>query len=165
MKNKRQIFLLLAALSLSGCAHDAEERRLERKIDQTPPISSRGELVARSEKTLESTKDLTPGEKDALRRVHQAYLDENTKLQADSLKLRSILIKDVLGSSRSSYGYDKDEVALIKARMTALEDQRLSALMKAIREANQILGHWETGGQKVVDEFIDESYVNRSINW
>src|SRR5439155_657173 len=72
----------------------------------------------------------------------QARADlENLRLE--SLKLRSVLIKDIVSSK-----YNPAEIELIKSKLRGVEDERISTLFRAIRKSNLTLGRFASAGAR-----------------
>ncbi|MGZ6359223.1 MAG: hypothetical protein ACXWP1_08725, partial [Bdellovibrionota bacterium] len=75
-------------------------------------------------------------------------------ISSQSLKLRSVLVEEIL-----SPNYSLDEVGMIKGRLKKLEDKRLSLMFDGIDQANTILGRKAQQHARVMRELLE----NRSL--
>jgi uncharacterized lipoprotein YajG len=152
MKNQinLSLFALLASLAAAGCA-TTPNPAIEAKIAKEPPVANRQELQNEASQMIQSDKDLSADQKqrlEILRTKLGAQLDE---ISAQSLKLRSVLVQDVL-----SPGYSVDEVDLIKKRLKKLEDKRLTLMFDGVDQANSILGRQAARHSHVMRELLEE---------
>lgn len=142
---------LVGALSLlTSCSHGALNKQLDEKISEESAIKTRSDLQAETADLFEKAPGLS-----AVQRVQLVALRNNTRSESDrlrleSLKLRSVLVKDLISEK-----YNEAEVELIKKRIKANEQQRLSVLFGAVEKANTILGHIAPKNQNLIHEFFD----------
>jgi hypothetical protein len=61
------------------------------------------------------------------------------QIQADSLKLRAVLIREVL-----SPNYSPTQASIIEKRITKLDKRRTAIIIDTVNEANRILGRMDT---------------------
>lgn len=136
-RNKAVVIVGMIILgSFTGCAHSALNQRVDAKLVREDNVKGRADLQGEAQRFIQSDAKLSNDQKAKL-----AALLELTKSQTDeviqrSLKLRSILIKDLLAEN-----YDQNEVDLIKKRLGDVEKQRLNLMFVAVAQANTILGH------------------------
>lgn len=136
MKNKYSIVLgLMVGVSLlQGCSHNVA-KVLDEKLAQEQEVPNQAALRVESGQAIEKTPGLTTEQRTKLISLREKLRAEMSKLQEESLKLRGILIKDVISPT-----YDDAEVTLIKQRLESVEKQRLAAIFQTIDKANDILG-------------------------
>jgi sensor histidine kinase regulating citrate/malate metabolism len=128
-------FLVVAAVSISGCAHREVSARLDEKLKNETPVKSSAELSAEATQVFNSIEGLTAHQKQGLVEVHNDVKKNMVFYREQSLKLRSLLIKDL-----ASPDYDSAEVDLIKKRLKTVEHDRLSSLFDGVDRVNAILG-------------------------
>ena len=124
------------AIALQGCAHSALETRVDNEVAQESRIKTSSDLRAESAHLIQSAPNLTLDQRSKLTNLRAATEIQIDLARAQSLKLRSVLMKDLISTH-----YDADEVALIKQKMRDLENKRLSVTFNAVEEANTIMGH------------------------
>jgi len=122
------LFLLSTALFLSGCAHQNIARTLDAKLDRESGLRT-GDAPAAQSPALG---DEQRARLAALQKVLRQQLAEQ---RGESLKLQSILLKDVVAAR-----YDADEVSLIKIRLKSVETKRVALMLEALEQAKTILG-------------------------
>src|SRR5579862_3939202 len=129
------VFVCSTAALAAGCAHGDLDHRIDEKLAKEPE-ANRAALQKETAQVIKTAPGLTDEQRAKLEALRKSMRAEADQLRAQSLKLRAVLIADVI-----SPNFDEDEVELIKRRMKALEDQRLSAIFGAVDQANTILGH------------------------
>jgi len=127
--------LFSTAILLQGCTTAQLNTDLDAKLAAEKPLTGGNGLQQESQKLIESEK-LSPEKRAELKALSEKTHNEHQALLQESLKLRSVLIKDVLNDK-----YDDDEVLLIKARMKELEQKKLDLIFRTVAQANKILGH------------------------
>lgn len=140
---------LFVALALQGCATSVKHN-LDQKLGQEQAVTTRTELRAEAGKTIEQAPGLTPEQRQALESLKSTAGAQMDQYSQQALKLRAILVKDLLSTK-----YDMDEVNLIKARLSDLEDRRLNVIFDAITKANTILGRQAALNQPIFRDFIE----------
>ncbi|MBI3556268.1 MAG: hypothetical protein HY074_08390 [Deltaproteobacteria bacterium] len=151
---KKIIISVLIAAGVQGCAHGSElstEARLDEKLSQEALLRNGADLKAEAKQLLESSSRLTPSQRAELTSLRNSTSRQMDKFNSESLKLRAVLIEDVLASS-----YDGAEVELLKRRMRDLEHRKLLAFFRSIRDANIKLGRWSSKNDRVTSEVLDE---------
>jgi hypothetical protein len=134
---------------LQGCAHSALEKHVDQEVTQESAVKNNADLRAEADQLIETAPGLSADQRarlSALRNTTRAQTDE---MWAQSLKLRSVLIKDLITTN-----YNEDEVELIKQRIRNLEDKRLSLMFSAVERANTILGRQAMANPRLIDEYI-----------
>lgn len=140
----KSIFILAlcsVGLSVVGCAHSSVERGLATKMSEEAPVSGTQELRSDVGALIENTK-LTASQKSQLKALQLTSSKQSQSFRDESLKLRSILIKDVF-----SKNYNESEATLIQNKIEKVEHKRLALMFETIDKANGILGR-ETNAQE-----------------
>lgn len=155
MKRTKWLGLAMAStlalpLTLQGCAQTAVQKRVDTEVAQENTVNTRSELRAEADQTIKTAPGLTDEQRTRLLALRTATSAQSDELRLQSLKLRSVLIKDLITTN-----YDQDEVALIKKRMRDVEDQRLSLVFKAVEDANVILGHDYANRENIMDVYFE----------
>lgn len=140
---------LLVAMALQGCA-TSSIHKLDEKLGQEQAVTTRTELRAEAGQTIEKAQGLTPEQRQALESLKTTAGAQIDQYGQQSFKLRAILVKDLISTN-----YDMDEVNLIKARLSDLEDRRLNVIFDAIAKANTILGRQAALNQPIFRDFIE----------
>lgn len=147
---KMQTLVCVLAFAAAGCASSGS-RELDQKISQEPPVESRRQVQTEADQKIATDSQLTPDQKarlSALRTSVSAQLDDVSR---QSLKLRSVLIEEIL-----SPNYSLEEVSLIKSRLKKLEDKRLSLMFDGVDEANKILGRHAPQNRRMIRELLED---------
>lgn len=133
LRNLFPQLLLTACVLVTGCSTTGQ--KLDEKLAAEPAKTSRAEIRAETDFLIENDASLSDDQKkrlSILRSNISAKLDE---LSDQSLKLRSVLVEEIL-----SPNYSMNEVSLIKKRLKKIEDRRLTVMFDGVDQANSILG-------------------------
>jgi hypothetical protein len=130
-------FLVLCVMSFSGCAHGLVEKQLDEKIAREETVNKRSDLRAESDRLIETAPGLSEEQRKMLRALRDSTRIQSDELREKSLRLRAVLIKDLL-----SPRYSSDELDLVKAKMKDVEQENLHVFFSSVRQANTILGRW-----------------------
>ena len=135
MNHKSCAMSMLVGLSigLSGCVQ-SEIKTLDKKVKAESEITDSKQLQSEATKIIDQS-SLTPEKKDQLKSLQSRTGQKLDSLLEDSLKLRELLVKDVVAKQ-----YNRAEVHLIQKKMKAVEDQRMAVILGTIDEANRIIG-------------------------
>jgi hypothetical protein len=158
-KNKvfiTQVVALLALTSvLQACAtgQAALDKKLDEKIAAEATIKNRSDLKMESSKLLENAPGLNDDERAKLKNLREATSKNLDDLRARSLKIRSLLVKDLFTG-----GDNTDEVSILKNKLKDVEAKRLSDFLTAIRQANEIMGRWASRTQRLDMIYFDQMY-------
>lgn len=155
MLRGNKLLQLSAALVLVGCATGGVNQQLDKKIAQENSVKSRNDLRADATQDLKTAR-MTPEQKAKFEKLRDAFTKQDNAIRDSSLKLRAVLVKDLLSTN-----YSVDEVDVIKNRMWDLENKRISLIYGAIDEANKILGHFQPEDQQLIDDFFELNHANR----
>ena len=131
----RLIAGLAVATAGTGCAHKLE-KQIDAQVAQTPNIDSPAALSRQTDNKIDSDQSLKPEQKAELKQLRQSARAEMDALQNESLKLRSVLVDQLLTKN-----YRASEVAALKDRIREVEDRKLARAFKAVDDASRILGH------------------------
>ena len=133
--NKRIIYALITALAFTGCA-TSTSKRLDEKLAHQSEVSSSLALQSDVTSLIEDDSSLTSEQKSRLLTLQTEATQKRKDLERESLKLREILIEDML-----SPDFNRDEADVIQNRLKDNEMKRLNVIFNAVKEANSILGH------------------------
>ncbi|MBI3556267.1 MAG: hypothetical protein HY074_08385 [Deltaproteobacteria bacterium] len=154
MRNEKIATVLLvgSVFVFQGCAHGGLDKRLDAKLSGENTVKARADLQAEAGQLIEAAPGLSADQRSNLTALRETVRTQTDAIRERSLKLRSVLIKDLMSAS-----YDEDEVELVKERIKNLEDQRLSALFNAVERANAILGRQASANQQIVHDFFEHA--------
>lgn len=141
-------FLMIAGLGVVGCAHPGTEARLDTKVNQETTIRNEKDLRLTSDKALDESR-LNENQKIRIRELRTEMGRKIAGLREESIRLRSLLVKDVLGEK-----YNKREVASLQRRIRANQDSQLSILFEGVEQANAILGRQSNADAR--ERFLNE---------
>jgi len=154
---KTKLFSLLLApslmLVLQGCAHSPIDDQLDKKLANEPAAETRAQLSVEAGQQIAADKELTPEQKSKLAAIGKQTRAKTDALREESVKLKMVLVKDLLASN-----YDSTEVDLIKKRIRDNEQAKLSEYFKAIRETNILLGRWASRNQRIWTGYDTDFY-------
>jgi hypothetical protein len=140
----------VSALVLQGCAHTAAEQKLAERTAQETSVKTRADLGVQSERLLDTDPNLSESQRGRLRALRDSIRAENDSLISESLRLRSVLIKDVLAAN-----YDAREIDLIKGKIKKIESKRVALLFDGIDQANRILGREAVNSRDTVARMFE----------
>jgi hypothetical protein len=156
-KTIRSLSMLLAILTLpllAACSSAEENRRLDEKLGQTP-LETPQELDRRARDITQNTPGLTDAQRTRLDDLRQSTHDKLAALSSESLRLRSLLVKDTLREKP-----DRKEIAQLKARLKKVSKERLDTVFGAADQANEILGR-----DKLVRRAMDLQFIEDDLNY
>ena len=156
MKSRTFLAYLFMGLFIAGCAQKAVENNLSAKMAEEPNVSGALELQLDAGFLIEKS-NLTSEQKKKLRTLQASTVKQQAQLREESLKLRSILIKDTLSSN-----YNKSEVLMIQNRIEKVEHRRVALTFETLDKANGILGR-ETHAEENV-RLLDQMMMNREMH-
>ena len=150
MGNARTPLTIFTALTLSiplfGCVSRVANQRLDEKLSQEQDISSSQDLRREATHLIREMPEIDEGRKRKLAEIQDSARNELAQIHQDSLKLKAVLIQDVLTPG----GYNEDEVNLIETRLRKLDRKRMDITTNAIRKANDVLGREDTRLKRVM---------------
>ncbi len=121
-----------ATILAAGCA--TSDKQLDEKLKAEPPVKNRADLQNQAGGMVKDS-NLSADQKARLGQLQKETQAKLDLVQEESLKLRSLLIKDMLTSP-----FNSDEVDAIKSRMRKVEDHRLAIFFDTVDRANEIIG-------------------------
>jgi dsDNA-specific endonuclease/ATPase MutS2 len=146
MNTIKMMTILTACIGIYGCS--STNKILDKKLAEEPAIT-RSALQTQANESVEADTRLSQEQKQKLTELRASLTSQIDEINQHSLKLRSILLKDLLAAK-----YNGDEVVLIKTRMKKLEAERLNVIFDAAEKTNLILGREAALNPKVMDEFL-----------
>ncbi len=129
------IIIAVVSAAFSGCASNQLNQDLDAKLANEGEIRSRQDLQSQATQLIESEPALSGDQKAKLMNLRDATHTQMEELTEQSLKLRSLMIKEIASANDNS-----DEIQLIKERLRKNEDKRLTVLFKAADDATGIVG-------------------------
>lgn len=154
MKNLKWIILAtVSVLAMQGCAHTETNKKIDQKVAREPQVSTNAELQVEGANAVKNAPGLSDAQRAQLDDLRKTTRSQVSELQSESLKLRSLLIKEMLASD-----YDREEVDVLKGRLRSVEKKRLNTIFGAIEKADVILDH-KTSAENVLmmDTFFEKS--------
>lgn len=150
----------LAALSfmilIQGCAHTQFDRHIDDQLAQERDVKTRADLHLEGATAIQTASGLDDVQRQKLTDLRIKTVEQLDPLWERSLKLREVLVRDLISTP-----YDEDEVELIKVRLKKISDQRLTIMFDAVKQANLILGRQAKKNEEMIDVLFD-SHVNRN---
>ena len=147
-----KLAILVAGLFLfQGCAHDQGEKKLDAKLAANPVETPR-ELHAQATQEIDSAPSLKPEQKAKLLAIRDSVRDEMKKNRVESLRLRSVLIRDLV--EKKDTQKNRKEIELVKQKIRDLGEKNLSAFFQAVREANETMGRWGSRDERLAESML-----------
>ena len=141
---------MMALLLLQSCSHGGLNQQLDHKLAEEGAITTRADLNTETGQLIESAPGLTLDQKTKLSALKTLTQNRVDSIHSQSLKLQSVLIKDLVSTH-----YDEDEVSLIQSRMKSLEEQRLTLLFDAVKQANTLLDRESLLNRALIGQFFE----------
>ena len=154
-QTKTSMAVVLLALLTQACASISTEKRIDSKLSSEPEVADSKSLGVELKTLIEDNKKLSPNQKERLLTLQAQTRDQLAQFREQSLKLRSILIKDVMVSK-----YNPDEIELVKERLKKTEDRRLMVIFSAIDHANTIIGNELPENEAMLRSFYEIRLYN-----
>lgn len=149
--NSRKILLLILALSLAsifGCSSQSENV-LDQKIAALQVSGT--QLDDEFSKDLAASTTLSDEQKSKMKSLRKNTLKQITEFNDAILKLKIVLIRDLLSSN-----FEQEEIDLIKSKVQNIEEKKMAVFLGAIKAANELMGKTETN-EKIYRGFARES--------
>lgn len=159
---KKNLFLPIACLltagaMLSSCA-SSQQKNIDQRVAAEPTVKNIQELAQKEDDTIESANNITAEQKTQLVELRQASHDQVKAIQQESLKLRNLLVKDLVAENYDSQ--KANEVSAIKTKLGRLERQRWSVMVQSVEKAQKILGRQAKDNQIMMNQFLERDYDN-----
>ena len=152
---KISLTIALLALFAQACASTGTEKRIDSKMANEPEVSDSNALGSELKTLVDNSPKLSAVQKEKLLTLQAQTRDQLAKYREQALKLRSILIKDVIVSK-----YNPDEIELVKERLKKTEDRRLMVIFNAIDHANTIIGNELPENEEMLRSFYEIRLYN-----
>src|SRR4051812_48398290 len=117
------IVVILAATLLPSCASTDLNRRLDDRLAEEGSIKTRKDLDSKASALLQQTPGLTASQRDRLAGLKSSVQEKLQANSKESLKLRALLVEDVL-----SPGDHSAEIAELKSRLRKLARERVNTI-------------------------------------
>ncbi len=128
-------FLVFSGLAFQGCAHSSLDQKIDAKVAQEEDVKTQADLAKKATDEIKTAAGLTESQRTKLLALQESTQEQLKQLRSQSLKLRSVLVKDLFSQDENGY-----EIELIKRRIQDIERKRLSVAFNALDQANSILG-------------------------
>ena len=149
---KAAVFLVLG-LTFTSCGHSQVQESLNAKIQalskDLPNTQSPG-LQKELDAAIAKNSEISADQKSRLEAIRARLRTEMSAHRKADLILRKILIQDLFQPQPNSA-----EIESIKDRLRANETEKLSALFRAVEQANGILGRPTPHHTQVMESFFD----------
>lgn len=145
---------VIVAFTLQSCGTSLSQRSVDEKLAAEPMITSQTELIKKNDEVITSASGLTDSQKIELNTLRNSARIQSASLQQQALKLRQILIKELVASDYDSN--NASAVRTIKQKLSNLEKERLNLTFDSIDKAQKILGHEAKNNQQImINHFFD----------
>lgn len=148
----KTLAMLAIAGTFASCAGETG-KHLDQKVAEAGDVQSSHELYQKAQALTQKTPGLTPGQRQKLDALQRHVHDKLAAINTESLKLRSLLVQDVLAAKP-----DKKEIAAVKRRLRKLSSDRLNTLFDASDETNEILGRNDLIRESRGVEFLEQDF-------
>lgn len=145
----KSIFWIVLSVMLVSCASKQEnQKNIEAKV-ANENVTSGAELNTSLHKIISESNTLSEKQKKDLTKIVEDTRTQNQQLQEESLKLRLVLIKELISTK-----VNPAEVKLIKKDIKKAEAKRLKNMFAAIDQISRIVA--KDPGR---DDFVDHMMV------
>lgn len=146
--------LLLALASFQACSHgssDQASNQVDNKVAQQDNIQSRNDLSKQTQNSIQTAPGLTADQRSQLEAVRSTTQAKVNALSTESLRLRSVLVSDLLAQD-----YNAAEVSLVKKKIKAAEEKRLTIIFDAVDKVKKILGRQASSEhERMMSDFFE----------
>lgn len=123
----------MSALVLQSCTHGMNDS-ISNEVS-LEPVSTQADLAAEIDASIESMANLGSDKKQKLIQIRTTTRDRLEALQTDSLRTRSLIVKEVMSDE-----YNLRRVERLKNRLKKIETEKLKVIFGSIDDANKTLG-------------------------
>lgn len=141
--------VLIAAAFGTGCATGAD-KRVDQQVSNEK-IQTNQQLRTEAKQIIEETPGLSPDQRSRLDSLRIQTQNDMAALNAESVKLRAVLIENVFSKKERSV-----EVKTIKSRLKKVEDKKLEVTFNAVDKAYTILGKQAVDNQRMMIDMLNE---------
>ena len=149
------LLISMLVLFAQGCASSSADKKVDTELANESEITDSNSLGVELKTLVDKSTKLTPKQKASLMTLQSETRIQVAKYREQSLKLRSILIKEVIVSK-----YNPDEIELVKERLKSTEDKRLTVIFNAIDHANTIIGNELPENEAMLRSFYEIRLVD-----
>lgn len=139
----------LSMVAIASCT-TPEERVVDEKLLKQG-LLSRSQLQDEVKDSISGASDLSEQQRSDLRELQRSSTTEMDALINESLKLRSILVKDLL-----SPNYSASRTRTVEKRLKKIELERVDVLLRSIQQAHKILGAEAQAHEQVMHDLTSE---------
>jgi hypothetical protein len=143
--------LSLCAIIATGCSHVQQEKQLDKKIANQPAPRNTTGLINEADRLIQNTPGLSEDQRLKLYDLRDSTRVQIQDCNAQSLKLRSILLQDLLSSKKNA-----KEIDLLKKKIQSVEKEKVDALLSAVDRAKGILGYKFATHKHVVNDLLED---------
>lgn len=145
----KSVAMCMLGLFLIGCATPSQKKSLDVKVGHEPVSLEEGDEQQQVGWIIQTSPELTEEQRANLLSLRDSTRSKLAELNQDSIKLRAVLVKDIVDPS-----VKRSEIKLIKRRLRALEDKKLTVLFEAVDRAEKIVGRNWTKAARIYDDFM-----------
>lgn len=150
-ETKKALNALIIASAVFGpaCTTPAERAINERLVEEGP--ETRLDLNEEAREAIAKAPDLTERQRSDLTFLRQATAARLDGLRRESLKLRSLMVKDLV-----SPAYDASQMRVAERKLREVERERLEVMLDAMKKASRILGRQAAINEALMQEFVTD---------
>lgn len=142
---------VMVLLLFGGCSHAQMDRDIDQKVQGEGEIHGAGALDEKTKQWIETAEGLSGEERRKLLELEATTNSRLHEMREESLKLRALLVRDLLQANDLS-----DECSRIEVRIKKLENERLQTMFSAVRQVNQILGRTHPQAEHIMTQWVQE---------
>lgn len=159
IKYTSTFFAIVLTILLQGCA-TSEKKIVAAKVATMPDIADSKEAQQQQDFQVDTASGLTDKQRAEIRQLRSSSRDQLNKIQEDSLKLRQILINDLVAQDYDSK--KAKEVEFVKARIYKLDKSRTKLRFVTIEKLQKILGRDIKDKQVLLNHVMEKDFEDRS---
>lgn len=145
----RSVIIVGAALSLAGCAHRVENKKLDSALSAEKTPASNADLRAKADADIRASSALSDEEKTTLLAIKAQLQKDMDANKEESLELRALFVKNL-----TSEKYDLKQMALIKKRLKDNSSHYSKILIKALEDAAKAIGKRTTEKSDMLNDYF-----------
>jgi len=135
MKNVSMVLMVtLGLIAITGCAEKVERAEVSKDVAAEPQPASRADLRKESEDLIDRGQ-FTADQKAKLHALHSEMVAKSDALSAESLRIRSLLLKEVIAKKG-----DPLEISVLEDKLRDNSNQRLKLIFDSVKKTNAIIG-------------------------
>ncbi len=149
----KKILVVSFTLAFQSCGTSSSQRSVDEKLAAEPAVTSQNDSIKRSDAVIDSAPGLTEKQRNELNIIRESTRVQAASLEQQALKLRQILIKELVATDYNSK--NASEVRTIKYKLSKLQNERLNLTFEAIEKAQKVLGHEAKNNQTMMHHLFD----------